>query len=258
MSDKIKYFYEFDEFRLDAENRSLWRGDELVQIFPKALEILVLLVEKKGGVVSRQELLENVWQNTFVEEANITYTVSQLRKTLGNKNYIQTVPKRGYRFTAPVKISGNGQPKFFTNAPITENEEAEKNLPASLPHLRLSTASLVWFGIGVISLLVFGFAVDKFLPKLGNKTSAPTETVRFQKLTFTGDIFYQVLAPDGKSFAYTRDGGIFLQEIGSERAVRVEVEDEKIFGFLQFSADGNSIYFRNRRTIDLAGNVLEV
>ncbi len=103
MSDSVKQFYEFDEFRLDAENHSLWRGDELVQIYPKAFEVLVLLVEKNGEIVLREELLETVWQDTFVEEANITYTVSQLRKTLGSRNYIQTVPKRGYRFTAEVR-----------------------------------------------------------------------------------------------------------------------------------------------------------
>ena len=115
MSDNVKHFYEFDEFRLDAENHSLWRGGELVQIFPKALEILVLLVGKHGEIVSREELLENVWQDTFVEEANITYTVSQLRKTLGQKKYIQTIPKRGYRFTADVVQS---KPSFSRNKPL--------------------------------------------------------------------------------------------------------------------------------------------
>ena len=117
LSDKIKHFYEFDEFRLDAEKHSLWRGCELVQIFPKSLEILVLLVGKHGEIVSREELLETVWQNTFVEEANITYTVSQLRKTLGSKNYIQTVPKRGYRFSADVRETNeNGKATAADNS----------------------------------------------------------------------------------------------------------------------------------------------
>src|SRR5687767_910535 len=101
MSSNIKHFYEFDEFRLDAENPSLWRGGELVTIFPKSLEVLILLVRNHGEIVSREKLLDTVWNDTFVEESNITYTVSQLRKTLGqneNGGFIQTVPKRGYRF----------------------------------------------------------------------------------------------------------------------------------------------------------------
>ena len=128
MSNNVKHFYEFDEFRLDAENHSLWRGGELVPIFPKALEILVLLVGKKGEVVSREELLETVWCDCFVEEANITYTISQLRKTLGGNNHIQTIPKHGYRFTAEV-VQSNGfsrekSPRFagdFTPEGVTLN-----------------------------------------------------------------------------------------------------------------------------------------
>jgi DNA-binding winged helix-turn-helix (wHTH) protein/TolB-like protein/Tfp pilus assembly protein PilF len=106
MSHKIKHFYEFGEFRLDVENATLWRDGKLVQIFPKALEILVLLVGRGGAIVSREELLEKVWRDAYVEESNITYTVSLLRKVLnenGKKNFIQTVPKRGYRFVADVR-----------------------------------------------------------------------------------------------------------------------------------------------------------
>lgn len=106
MSGNVKHFYEFGEFRLDAENPSLWRGGELVPIFPKALEILILLVGKNGAVVTREELLETVWRDTFVEESNITYTVSLLRKTLDEQNkgrFVQTVPKRGYRFATDIR-----------------------------------------------------------------------------------------------------------------------------------------------------------
>ncbi|HEX8367234.1 MAG TPA: tetratricopeptide repeat protein [Pyrinomonadaceae bacterium] len=112
-SHKIKHFYEFGEFRLDAETPSLWRDGELVQIFPKALKVLVLLVVKQGDVVSREELMETVWRDAFVEESNITYTVSLLRKTLdenGKKNFIKTIPKRGYRFVADVReVVENGK-----------------------------------------------------------------------------------------------------------------------------------------------------
>lgn len=104
MNDNSGQFFEFEGFRLDPRNYSLWRGAELVSIPPKAMETLVLLVENHGEVVSREQLMETVWRETFVEEGNINYTISLLRKTLGGKNVIQTVPKRGYRFAAEVKI----------------------------------------------------------------------------------------------------------------------------------------------------------
>ena len=113
MSDITKHFYEFEDFRLDANSPSLWRGEDLVGISPKALEILILLVEKKGEIVSRDELIETVWKDTFVEEGNINYTISLLRKIFENKELIKTVPRHGYRFTAEVKeISKNGGPSI--------------------------------------------------------------------------------------------------------------------------------------------------
>jgi DNA-binding winged helix-turn-helix (wHTH) protein/tetratricopeptide (TPR) repeat protein len=119
MSDKTSHIYEFENFRLDTRNPSLWRGGELVPISPKALEILILLVQKKGEIVSREDLLETVWKGSFVEEGNINYTVSLLRKTLGNKDLVQTIPRRGYRFQADVKqISENGVLPVIESVPV--------------------------------------------------------------------------------------------------------------------------------------------
>ncbi len=126
MSNKVRHFYEFEEFRLDANNPSLWRADELVSISPKALETLILLVQKKGEIVSREELIETIWKDTFVEEGNINYTISLLRKIFENKDLIKTVPRHGYRFTAEVReISQNGhnsaQIAPVKSAPIAKN-----------------------------------------------------------------------------------------------------------------------------------------
>lgn len=99
MATGTNEIYEFEGFRLDAQNPGLWRGVEFLHVSPKALEMLILLVREKGGIVSREDLLETVWKDTFVEEGNINYTISLLRKALGAKDLIQTVPRRGYRFT---------------------------------------------------------------------------------------------------------------------------------------------------------------
>ena len=82
----------------------LWRGDALVDVAPRALDVLIALVERAGDVVTKEELLQRVWPDTFVEEANLSVNVSALRKALGTGDgghaYIQTIPRRGYRFVS--------------------------------------------------------------------------------------------------------------------------------------------------------------
>ena len=93
---------EFGPFRLDPGRRLLWKGTELVPVAPKALDLLQALVEQPGEVVTKQDLMDRVWPDTFVEEANLSVNVSALRKALGRQKdgrpYIQTVSRRGYRF----------------------------------------------------------------------------------------------------------------------------------------------------------------
>ena len=130
MASNLKQLYEFDGFRLDAQNHSLWRGGELVSISPKALETLILLVTRRDEVVSREDLLAHVWKDTFVEEGNINYTVSLLRKVLGDKKFIQTIPRRGYRFVADVKqFDEDGADKGGEVSPIQPALEIAEPLP---------------------------------------------------------------------------------------------------------------------------------
>ena len=160
MFDKIKHYYEFDEFRLDAGNPGLWHEGKLVSIPPKVLEILILLVEKRGEIVSREDLMETVWKDTFVEEGNINYTVSLLRKTLDehDKNhFIQTVPKRGYRFTADVREVGVQSNGFSReNPPRTDFGFTPQAVTPTAPK-----AQIRWHFIAIILLgllLVSSFA----------------------------------------------------------------------------------------------------
>src|ERR1700742_2768428 len=100
--------YEFGPFQLDAAKRALYRNGDYVAATPKALEILVILVEDAGHVVTRETLLERVWPEAFVEEGSISNNISSLRKILNphfeGEGPIATVARRGYRFTAPVTL----------------------------------------------------------------------------------------------------------------------------------------------------------
>jgi DNA-binding winged helix-turn-helix (wHTH) protein len=105
-SSHTRYNYEFDDFRILTAERVLLRDGKAVALAPKVFDLLLILVEKSGHLVEKAELMEKVWPETYVEENNLTVNMSALRKTLGQsrngQQYIETVPKRGYRFVANV------------------------------------------------------------------------------------------------------------------------------------------------------------
>lgn len=107
MSTHSRHLYEFGPYRLDTAEMLLLRDGVPVPLTPKAFEMLVALVQRSGHLVEKDELMKVVWSDAFVEESNVTNNVYALRKMLGNgdngQSYIETVPKRGYRFTAQVK-----------------------------------------------------------------------------------------------------------------------------------------------------------
>jgi TolB-like protein/DNA-binding winged helix-turn-helix (wHTH) protein/Tfp pilus assembly protein PilF len=100
--------YEFGDFRLDARKRLLWRADAQVPLTPRVFETLLYLVEHHDAVLDKERLMEAVWPDSIVEENNLTQNISTLRRvfgeTPGSHHYIVTVPGRGYRFVADVKM----------------------------------------------------------------------------------------------------------------------------------------------------------
>lgn len=108
MSNGARLFYEFGPFRLDAGKRRLTRDGEVIPLPPKATEALLVLVQNPGKSLEREALMTAVWADTFVEDANLTVAISQLRKALGQKGesaeYIETIPRFGYRFVANVRL----------------------------------------------------------------------------------------------------------------------------------------------------------
>jgi DNA-binding winged helix-turn-helix (wHTH) protein len=112
MSSQAKHFYEFGPFRLDADNGLLLREGEVVPLQRKAFDMLLLLVRRHGQVLKKDELLEQLWPDTVVEESNLTQNVYLLRKALGEasdaQKYILTVPGRGYVYAKPPGVAGTG------------------------------------------------------------------------------------------------------------------------------------------------------
>jgi DNA-binding winged helix-turn-helix (wHTH) protein len=106
MTNRIKQFYRFGPFRADSEDRLLLRDGEVVTLTPKCFDLLLFLIENRGRVLDKQALMTGVWPGVSVEESNLTKNIFLLRKSLGErpdgKSYIETFPRRGYRFEAEV------------------------------------------------------------------------------------------------------------------------------------------------------------
>jgi len=122
--------FEFPPFRLHAGDRLLYRGADVVALPPKAVDTLVALVERRGRVVAKDELMAVVWADAWVEENNLNQAISAVRKALGQSNagpvFIETIPKRGYRFVADVVVREVQSNAVELQAPGSGNDTLEQ------------------------------------------------------------------------------------------------------------------------------------
>jgi len=174
MLEQSRHIYEFGPFRLIPEEQQLLRDDQPVPLTPKSFDLLVVLVENSGHLIEKGELLKRIWPDSFVEEANLSVNMSALRRALGEgpneHQYIETVPRRGYRFVASVKKRGNEIIEPSSTESLEENDYDRldgdgggQTSPASLPATSRARVSLhrwviVLVGLPVLSaLLLLGF-----------------------------------------------------------------------------------------------------
>src|SRR5438876_8333848 len=107
MSLAINHFHRFGEFTVDGDQKVLLRNDSPLPLAPKVFDTLLILLDSRGRIVEKEELMSRLWPDSFVEESNLTFNIQQLRKALGDNarepRVIETVARRGYRFIAEVK-----------------------------------------------------------------------------------------------------------------------------------------------------------
>src|SRR5689334_15284736 len=107
--DRDPLIYEFGEFSVDTEDRLLTRTGQQISLTPKVFDTLLVLIENRGETLDKDRLMKELWADSFVEEANIAQNIAVLRRALGEKakenRFIATVPGRGYRFVAEVRVS---------------------------------------------------------------------------------------------------------------------------------------------------------
>lgn len=195
--------YAFGPFSLNQEARVLLRDGEPVPMAGKTLDTLLLLVQNRGRLVDKDELLSRIWAGSVVEEANLTQSISTVRKILGDNpkehRYIATVAGRGYQFVAPV---------------IEVKDETPQRAPErnqSHPFWRRNRRAL----LGLIPLLIAGTVA--VWSALRRPAGAPTDLVERQ-LTFNSGasaVASAALSVDGKYFAYSDPAGIHVRLLGT-------------------------------------------
>lgn len=183
MNGEVDRRSEFEGFSLDAERKILWRAGEIVPLPPKAVEMLVVLVKNRGEVVSKNELLEAVWGETFVEESVLSNNVYLLRKTLselaGVKNLIQTVPRRGYRFGGKKEKS---DAEFVLEHHVFERTLVEEISGAEATETRVET--IVANESSLAPVAEPKSISQASLPAAGNPTHRPAKTYLFGAAIF--------------------------------------------------------------------------
>jgi DNA-binding winged helix-turn-helix (wHTH) protein/TolB-like protein/Flp pilus assembly protein TadD len=179
-------FYEFGEFRLDTEKHRLLRDGEIVAVTPKAVETLTLLVQQRGRLVERDDLMNLVWPGVSVEPGNLDVTISKLRKALGEdgngRKFIETVPRLGYKFVADVREVAEEIPALIVEKQtsgriVIEEQVGLTRLPVGAALARLLSAkrrSLTVAGAAAAIVLVFG----AFIISWNRKPSVPAARIQ--------------------------------------------------------------------------------
>ena len=265
---QIKEFYDFGSFRLEVKKHRLWRGEELVALTPKEFELLLILVENSGRVMEKDELHEMIWKDTFVEDGTLTRNISWLRQKLGAGNvtgqkFIETCPKRGYRFLPEVtKSSGEGMlvvdEQTLTRIRIEETISLTDNSMGSTAERRLGevenktrgfrkVAAPYWFVLGIAAIAVIGFtAYQMFFAEREAKFVLLSRVAPFSGLP--GRESSPAFSPDNKQIAFVWNGGgdeipnVYIKLIGAGEPVRLTRGESAALAPI-FSPDGRQIAF---------------
>ncbi|CAN5332027.1 hypothetical protein BH10ACI2_BH10ACI2_02910 [soil metagenome] len=223
--------FEFANFRLYPHERLLTKNADRVPLTPRVMDLLIVLVEHQGELVSKEALLEAVWAGSFVEEGNINRTISTLRKNLGSQSnggdLIETVPKLGYRFIAPVK----------------EISDEDINEPATLKRKRFGWP--IWL-VGCASIALLGIVIYYFVSSGG-----PVRRDGMVRLTNNlAEDDSPEFSPDGKRIAFVsnRDGArnIYVMNSNGGNVVRL-TNVPAAENSPTWSPDGTKILFESSR-----------
>jgi Tol biopolymer transport system component/DNA-binding winged helix-turn-helix (wHTH) protein len=283
MSEKgdARHHFDFADFRLYPHERLLMKGPSRIPLTPRVLDLLIVLIERKGELVSKELLLDAIWADSYVDESNISRAISTLRKNLGvQKNggdFIETVPKLGYRFIAPVQpgLPASGGPVL--NGAMTARRS--RFWPFAVLFVLVCTVGGYLFftrhpsfrpsdryGITNVTNSVAEDNLPNWSPDgtkiaftsnrdgTGDIFSMDSDGSNVTRLTYTAAAEHaSVWSPDGTKIAFDseRDGNreIYIMNSDGSNQVRLTYNPTTDAGPVSFSPDGQRIAFsRNAST----------
>jgi eukaryotic-like serine/threonine-protein kinase len=238
--------YRFGEFIVDTDQKVLLRQDKELPLTPKLFETLLILVENSGRIVQKEQFMERLWPHTFVEEANLTSNIQQLRKSLGDNarqpHYIETVTKRGYRFIADVQ-------RVETANKEDEPHTSATALPATVTdRKRLRWKVVIALATAAVIVMFGGFVFWRF-SKASSKNLGDLVAnlpLKIERLTASGQSRNATISPDGKYVAYTQmfEGrySIWIRQLTTNTNTEIVSPTDNIIG-MAFSHSGSYLYF---------------
>jgi len=254
MSRATTGLYEFGPFRLDLERRVLSREHQALPLPPKTFDLLVLLVQSPGHAFSKQELMNALWRDTFVEEGNLSFQIAVLRKALreDGARWVETVPKHGYRFSGDVRTV---QPDREVQAEGGSSTESP-TVPA-----RLTRVKSRW--IAVMTAVAIGISLYVALSKRkdGVSSTPKTQAGAVPLTAYEGEELMPSLSPDGSQVAFSWNGtsqdneDIYVKLVGPGEPIRLTTHPARDAS-PAWSPDGQNIAFlrwarRNDSDVDI-------
>jgi Tol biopolymer transport system component/DNA-binding winged helix-turn-helix (wHTH) protein len=263
--------FEFDDFRLEPDSRQLFRAGELIPLQGKAFEMLWVLVENRGRLLTKDELFNLVWPDQIVEESNLTVNMSAIRKALqeraSNPRLITTVSGRGYRFSGNVRelegINGGEltlESETYSRV-IIEREELDDDqliaapdvhnlplLPGPTRKSRLPRFALV---LALVAALALASAVWIYRSRNRGVTRVVANAPVTRRFDTHGGVPIRVtISPDGKSLAYIQrlrgHDTLWLGQVDTNASAPVYQQEGLLLDPVTFSPDGSSLYFTVR------------
>lgn len=274
--------YRFGEFKLDASHLMLSRNGDEIPLAPKAVETLLVLVEQRGKILSKSELMDAIWTDSIVEESNLAQYLHKLRKTLGNnadgKPFIETLRRRGYRFNGEVTLTANSTTsaaaakltESYTENPVTVAENPKQRLlrverseniysvvdwrqdrEGDIPAVRRSALSLpIILVMAAVGLSAFGFALYSLSSDASTQrtaTAAPFGGKVVERITSSGKTKRAAISPDGRYVAHiTEDAdgsNLWIRHVSAPSDIRIAGSSPSEFVWVGFGNDGDNVFY---------------
>ncbi len=253
-TDPTSKIVRLGQFAFDTETKVLTNDGRSVPLPPKTCELLGVLIENQGKVLSKQELLDLVWRDSFVEESNLTHHIASLRRTFGPEyDLIETLPRRGYRFRIPETVD-TVEVLIHEHEKVTVTEYYEE--PVSLPGSTIGVPR--WLVVAAIVGIVTIASVFGGYYLFSEKKTGPVEENATVITTLSGNINSFDISNDGKFVAFSwnadrpNNTNIYVQLIGSGEPLQLTAAagaispawsaDDKTIAFLRHANKRSAIY----------------